>query len=222
MQTGDLQLERGEIAVVREYVVSRRQTLLSRRLTGQDGADFRLAKPVARHDPADLQAFRAVDRDNAVAALTIGSGLDQKRHGENHVGRTGLATALAGKFANHRVQDPLQPPPDRRIGEGQPAHPAPIEGAVGRRNLPTELGAQRRHRGPVGGGQFVGDGIGIDDADAMGGEAIGGGALAAADSPGQSDDEIAHLQFCAVGFATIPAAKSWTSTFFTNGPRAST
>ena len=153
MQIGNLRLQGREIAVVRKHVVSLCQTLLTRCLGRQNGADIRLREAVARNHTADLQAFRAVDNDDAVAAFAIGSGLDQKRDGQNHVGGNGLATAFAGKFANHRVQDSLQPPPHRRVGKGQPAHPAPVEGSVGRRNVPAELGTQRRHCRPVGGGQ---------------------------------------------------------------------
>ena len=86
MQRGDLPVEIGQIAIIGQHIVSRRQTLRTRRLGRQNGADFAFAYPVARHHAADLQAFRAVDRDNAVAALAVGSRLNQQRYRKDHIG----------------------------------------------------------------------------------------------------------------------------------------
>jgi hypothetical protein len=77
------------------------------------------------------------------------------------------------------------------IGEDDGAHRGAVERAVGGRDAVAESGADRRHGGAAGRGQLMGDGVGVDHRDAVRGEQVAGGALAAADAAGEAD-YIAH------------------------------
>ena len=85
------------------------------------------------------------------------------------------------------MQDGFQALLRRGIGEDDGAHRGAVERAVGRHHAVAEAGADRRHRGAAGRGQFMGDGVGVDHRDAVRGEQVGNGALAAADAAGEAD-----------------------------------
>ena len=73
------------IGIVDHNIICRGEPFLARRLGSHDRFDLIRGQSAPSHDPLYLQAFRAVDDDNAVAALTVVSSLNQQRHGENDV-----------------------------------------------------------------------------------------------------------------------------------------
>ncbi len=87
------------------------------------------------------------------------------------------------------MQDRLEPGSRRRVAEHEAAQTRAVERAVGA----SKRRAERRQHGRVprlsGGGQRVGEAIGVGDIDAERGEGVGDGRLAAADASGEPDDE---------------------------------
>ena len=86
MQGIDLGTKLRASRIIDDDIVGRRQSLLTTGLGGHDHSHFIGTHATARHDPLDLQIFRAVDDEDTVATLTIGPGFNQQRHGQDDVG----------------------------------------------------------------------------------------------------------------------------------------
>lgn len=87
MQAGYLLVKKCALAIVIHDIVGNGQALLPGSLGGENGLDFGPRKPAARHDPLDLQAFRAINDQDAVATFTVLPRFDQQRHRQYHVRR---------------------------------------------------------------------------------------------------------------------------------------
>ena len=71
MQFADPVFKSCQIAVVGDHIVGDCEPFVARCLVGHDRPHVVLAQPGTCHDPADLQAFRAVDHGNPVATLSL-------------------------------------------------------------------------------------------------------------------------------------------------------
>src|SRR5690606_18905425 len=132
------------------------------------------------------------DDDETPAAFPVASAFDQQGNDQQRIGTGGGRTTLVADAADARVQYLFQAQSRFRLGEGELAHGGPVEGAGRRKYGVAEGVGNRRHGRPAGGGQLVRHGIGVDDDDAVGAKALGGGRLAAADAAREADDVAAH------------------------------
>ena len=67
VQGWDLRFQVGAVTAVVDHVVGNGQSLGAAGLAGQDAFDLCARQAVARHDPADLQLYRAIHDQNACA-----------------------------------------------------------------------------------------------------------------------------------------------------------
>ncbi len=189
MQRRDLHGQRLFAAFVVDHVVGGAQALAAACLAGDDGIDFRRGQSAARGDSMPLGRFAAIDDQDAPAVVAVASGFDQQGHHEHDVRADGGGATAARFFSDHRVQQGLQLFFCFGVGKNEAAHGRTIQSAIGAQDAGAESGAQGRNRGAARRGQFMRDGVGIDDVDAERGKFLGNRALAAADAAGESDDE---------------------------------
>ena len=83
----------------------------------------------------------------------------------------------------------LQAPPQALFGEDQPAQGGPIQHITGPHQPRAELGPDLRHQGLAGGGQGMGDGVGVAEPGPECGEQLCHRGLAAADTAGEGNRE---------------------------------
>ena len=94
------------------------------------------------------------------------------------------------------MEDGFELPPRIVVGKDAAAHSGTIKRAVCIQHIGTKRCNQRRQGCATRRRQLVGENVGIHHVDSALGKRIGHGTLAAADASGETDNVIAHLQFC--------------------------
>jgi len=172
--------------VIEDHVVGDRPAGGTRCLLRDPAAHLILGPARALHHAPYLRVLGAIHHQDAVHALPPVAVCGQQCHGEDHGALACCIGLAACRVANHRVQDRLQAPPGRGVGEGQRAHAIAVHCTIGGGNLGAELAHQRRHGLALRGGQAMGNGVGIDEHRPLTDEHRRDGALAAADAARQS------------------------------------
>jgi len=146
------------------------------------------SEPVTLYYARHLLLLAAVDHEDALCEFAIGAGFDQQRHDDYDI--SGMRGAHRGidLGAYHRMQYRFEFLFCRRVGKNQLPHAVAVERAVGAQVIRTELRADRARTGLSWRGQTMRDFVGIYDGGAEFPEHRGDGALAAADTAGESDD----------------------------------
>jgi hypothetical protein len=151
-----------------DHVVGLGEPRGARQLRGHDRPHLRLGEAAARAHARDLDVLGAVDDEHPVHDGPQSAGLEQQRHDQQSVGRGPSLDLRTGGRGDQRVQDRFEALPERRVAERLPAQPRPVEAAVGGHGRGTERGGDGALPGGAGGGQVVGDDVGVDDRRAEG------------------------------------------------------
>lgn len=168
MQGLDLRFQSGQIAVIANHIICRRQAIFPGNLRGDDGQGVTASQGATLHDSLYLGFHLAIDDRHAVCTAAIGSRLDEQGHHQYCVGRTAGSELQCRFLAYQWVQDGLKAFACRGIREHQIAHALPVEAAISSREFRSETADYLSDGGLPGSGEFAGNGVRIDDACAAG------------------------------------------------------
>ena len=116
VQPGDPPIQRRQIADVFHNLIRQRQPLAPVGLGRQDTTGLCFVDAIARHDSTNPRRFRRVHHQNPVHEIGH-PGFRQQRNDQQAVGSSQARGPFLRQGADAGMQDRLQPPPARWVGE---------------------------------------------------------------------------------------------------------